>query len=62
MDDGMKSLKMMAADGWKGAIWAVAEVARLKAEIKRLKIKPSEHKHNEDCELRGGGPCYCKQE
>lgn len=18
-------------------------------------------KHNEDCELRGGGPCYCQQ-
>lgn len=37
MPDGMKSLKLMAADGWKGAIWALAEITKLRAEIKRLK-------------------------
>lgn len=39
MPDGMKSLRIMAADGWKGAIWALSEIARLKAEIKRLNAK-----------------------
>ena len=27
----------------------------------RENVKLAVRKHNEDCELRGGGPCYCDQ-
>lgn len=36
MMDGLASLRAMATDGWKGAIWALGEIARLKAIIREM--------------------------
>ncbi len=42
MDDGAKALADMAADGWKGAIWARQEIARLRLALNEVaKMKPS---------------------